>query len=147
MRGLIAGLPRRGALVFAGARGDKPTSTPTRANAYACSVAGVDVTLHGLRRSFGSLAERLELPAGVVAQIQGHKPSATAEKHCRVRPLDLLRLHHERFDVWILERVGVKFIASKKPGKLLTVGSGQRRQITQRQKILANRINATTINQ
>ena len=87
--------------MFAGTRGDKPTSTPTRANASACSVAGVDVTLHGLRRSFGSLAERLELPAGVVAQIQGRKPSATAEKHCRVHPLDLLRLHHERFDAWI----------------------------------------------
>ncbi len=28
--------------------------------------------------------------------LQGHKPSATAEKHHRVRPLDLLRVHHER---------------------------------------------------
>ena len=120
---LIAGLPRRGPFVFAGTRGDQPMSIPTRANAAACAVAGVDVTLHGLRRSFGSLAEWLELPAGVVAQIQGHKPSATAEKHYRVRPLDLLRLHHERFEAWILEQAGVKFIASKKPGKLRAVGS------------------------
>ena len=29
---------------------------------------------------------------GVVAQIQGHKPSALAEKHYRRRPLDLLRV-------------------------------------------------------
>ena len=44
------------------------------------------MTLHGLRRSFKSLTEWLEVPVGVVAQIQGHKPSATAEKHYTVRP-------------------------------------------------------------
>ena len=121
--GLIAGLPRRGPFVFAGTRGDKPMSIPTRANAAACAVAGVDVTLHGLRRSFGSLAEWLELPAGVVAQIQGHKPSATAERHYRVRPLDLLRLHHEKFEAWILEQAGVKFDAQAEPGKLRAVNN------------------------
>ena len=29
-------------------------------------------TLHGLRRSFKSLTEWLEIPAGVVAQLMGH---------------------------------------------------------------------------
>ena len=74
-----------------------------------------------LRRSFGSLAEWLELPAGVVAQIQGHKPSATAERHYRVRPLDLLRLHHEKLEAWILEQAGVQFEREAEPGKLRTV--------------------------
>jgi intergrase/recombinase len=32
---------------------------------------------------------------GVVAQIQGHKPSAIAENHYTVRPLKLLALQHE----------------------------------------------------
>ena len=32
-------------------------------------------------RSPHVLTEWLEVPAGVVAQIMGHKPSATAEKH------------------------------------------------------------------
>jgi integrase len=36
------------------------------------------LTLLGLRRSFKSLTEWLEIPAGVVAQLMGHKPSATA---------------------------------------------------------------------
>ena len=44
------------------------------------------------------LTEWLETPAGVVAQIQGHKPSATAEKHYKVRPLELLRVHHEKIE-------------------------------------------------
>ena len=76
---------------------------------------------HGLRRSFKSLTEWLEIPAGVVAQIQGHKPSATAEKHYTVRPLDLLRVHHERIEAWILEQAGVQFDAKAVPGALRVV--------------------------
>ena len=67
-----------------------------------------NVTLHGLRRSFGSLAEWVEVPVGIVAQIQGHKPSATAEKHYRVRPLDLLRMWHTRIEGWMLEQAGIE---------------------------------------
>jgi len=65
---------------------------PRSQHVSACKVAGIEgLTLHGLRRSFKSLTEWLEIPAGVTAQIMGHKPSATAEKHYTVRPLDLLR--------------------------------------------------------
>ena len=88
----------------------------------ACTVAGIDgLTIHGLRRSFKSLTEWLEIPAGVVAQIMGHKPSATAEKHYTVRPLDLLRVHHERIEAWILEQAGIVFDAKAEPGKLRAV--------------------------
>ena len=90
--------------VSASGRITKPNTPHTRA----CKVAGIDdLTLHGLRRSFASLTEWLEIPAGIVAQIQGHKPSATAEKHYKRRPLDLLRLHHERIEHWILEQAGI----------------------------------------
>jgi integrase len=64
------------------------------------------VTLHGLRRSFGTLAEWCEVPVGVVAQIQGHKPSAIAEKHYRRRPLDLLRKWHDQIECWMLAQAG-----------------------------------------
>ena len=83
----------------------------------ACKAAGIDdLTIHGLRRSFGTLAEWVEVPAGVVAQIQGHKPSATAEKHYRRRPIDLLRLWHTRIEEWILEQA--KISSSKQPVSL-----------------------------
>ena len=49
------------------------------------------------------------MPAGVVAQIQGHKPSALAEKHYRRRPLDLLRQWHSRIEAWMLEQAGIDF--------------------------------------
>jgi hypothetical protein len=52
---------------------------------------------------------------GVVAQIMGHKPSATAEKHYRERPLDLLRMWHSRIEAWILEQAGIEFKAEQAP--------------------------------
>ena len=87
-------------------------SDPSAAHRCSCATAGLEgLTLHGLRRSFASLTEWLEIPSGVVAQIQGHKPSATAEKHYKRRPLDLLRVHHERIEAWILEQARVAFDA------------------------------------
>lgn len=127
VRHLLASLPRRGPWVFAGtdAKGEpQPMSPPNRTLADVCSVAGIEhLTLHGLRRSFGTLSEWLELPAGVVAQIQGHKPSATAEKHYRVRPLDLLRVHHERLEAWMLEQAGIAFDPRTELGKLHVVAA------------------------
>ena len=122
---LLAALPRRNEFVFASSRNENtPLTEPNHAHDKACKVAAIDgLTLHGLRRSFGSLSEWLEVPAGVVAQIQGHKPSATAEKHYRVRPLDLLRVHHERIEAWILEQAGIVFDAQAVPGKLHVVGA------------------------
>lgn len=74
----------------------------------ALAAAGLpELTLHGLRRSFGTLAEWVECPAGISAQIMGHKPSAIAEKHYRRRPLDLLRQWHTKIEGWILEQAGI----------------------------------------
>lgn len=70
---------------------------PRIAHNRALTEAGLpDLTLHGLRRSFGTLAEWVECPVGISAQIMGHKPSALAEKHYRQRPLDLLRMWHTK---------------------------------------------------
>ena len=120
---LLAALPRRNEWVFS-----SPTSAsgcltePNNPHTRACKAAGLEgLTLHGLRRSFASLTEWLEVPAGVVAQIQGHKPSATAEKHYKVRPLELLRVHHERIEAWILEQAGIVFDAKAAPGALRVV--------------------------
>ena len=107
---LLAALPRRNEWVFS-----SPTAAegrlmePTKAHTRAINAAGLPhVSLHGLRRSFGTLAEWVECPAGVVAQIQGHKPSAIAEKHYRRRPLDLLRMWHSKIEAFILAQAGIE---------------------------------------
>ncbi|WP_082151417.1 integrase family protein [Caenimonas sp. SL110] len=95
---------------------------PNTPHTRACKAAGLEgLTLHGLRRSFKSLTEWLAVPVGVVAQIQGHKPSATAEKHYTIRPLELLRIHHERIEAWILRHAGIQFDADATTGKLRVV--------------------------
>ncbi len=114
---LLAALPRRNS------KHGKPLpwvfSSPTAASGRiqepriahnkALAAAGLPpLTIHGLRRSFGTLAEWVEAPTGIVAQIQGHKPSAIAEKHYRRRPLDLLRMWHTRIEAWILEQAGIE---------------------------------------
>lgn len=91
---------------------------PAGAHQSACEVAGIDgLTLHGLRRSFKNLAEWVEMPVGVVAQVMGHKPSATAEKHYTSRPLDLLHVWHSRYEAWILEEAGIEFVVEQKGEK------------------------------
>ena len=47
------------------------------------------------------------MTAGIIAQIMGRKLSAIAEKHYRRRPLDLLRVWHEKIEGWILNEAGV----------------------------------------
>ncbi|MCL6264464.1 integrase family protein [Craterilacuibacter sp. RT1T] len=106
---LLTDLPRVNEWVFSSptARSGR-IQDPRDAHNRALASAGLpNLTLHGLRRSFGTLAEWVECPAGVVAQIQGHKPSATAEKHYRRRPLDLLRMWHIRIENWFLEQAGL----------------------------------------
>ena len=63
---------------------------PHSAHYKSCEEAGVNITLYALRGSFASLCEWTECPAGIAAQIQGHKPSGVREKHYIRRPLDLL---------------------------------------------------------
>lgn len=110
---LLSNLPRKNRWVFSSATAEGGRlMEPTKAHNDALEIAGLPhITLHGLRRSFSSLSEWVEIPTGVVAQIMGHKPSATAEKHYKVRPLDLLRSWHTKLEAWILEQGKVQFAA------------------------------------
>ena len=112
---LMQSLPRRNDWVFSSERAKGGTITdPRYAHAEALRVAGLPhVSIHGLRRSFGTLCEWVEMPSGISAQIMGHKPSALAEKHYRRRPLDLLRMWHDRIEAWILEQANVQFEPAK----------------------------------
>jgi integrase len=95
---------------FSKTAADGRLAAPNSALHRACKLAGIPpITLHGLRRSFASLAEWTETPTGIVAQIMGHKPSATAERHYKVRPIDLLRAWHDKLEAWILEQAKIDF--------------------------------------
>jgi integrase len=113
---LISDLPRMNEYVFASKTSKSGyISDPRKPHQLAIEKAEIpNLSIHGLRRSFGTLAEWVECPAGVSAQIMGHKPSAIAEKHYRARPIDLLRQWHSKIEKFILDEAGVKEPKAKK---------------------------------
>lgn len=119
---LLNQLPRRNQWVFSSPIGKSGKLVdPRKSFGPAIIAAGIEgLTLHGLRRSFATLSEWVEVPTGVVAQIMGHKPSATAEKHYKQRPLDLLRLWHERIEAWFLEQANLS-MPQHKQSRMLEV--------------------------
>lgn len=119
---LLAALPRRNEFVFSSPTAASGHLTDAHdANYRVCAVTGLDVTLHGLRRSFASLCEWIEMAAGIAAQIQGHAPQGVREQHYIRRPLDLLRMWHVKIEQWILEQAGIHFVPVEQPGALRIV--------------------------
>jgi len=118
---LLATLPRTNQFVFA-STGKAGRIADTRAShAKALRSASIEgLTIHGLRRSFSLLGEAAGAPAGAIAQVMGHKPSATAEGY-RPRSVDALRPFLEQIEAHILALAGVQFDRQAEPGKLRAV--------------------------
>jgi integrase len=111
---LLSLLPRRNEWVFSSTTSSSGRlADPRIAHNRACAIAGLELTLHGLRRSYASLCEWTETPAGIAAQIQGHKPQGVREKNYIRRPLDLLRMWHIKIEEWILKQAGVEYVLEK----------------------------------
>lgn len=121
---LLTALPRRNEWVFSSPKAHSKTGRLADFRAphvLALTNAGLPhVSLHGLRRSFSTLSEWCEVPTGVVAQIMGHKPSAIAEQHYKIRPIDLLRMWHVKIEAWMLEKASIAFKEEQVGLKLLT---------------------------
>lgn len=108
---LIAALPVLNEYVFASPKAESGhIESPTKTHQKALKAAGLPhVSIHGLRRSFGTLAEWVEVPAGVAAQIMGHAPSALAEKHYIQRSIDMLRAWHDKIEAFMLTQAKITF--------------------------------------
>jgi integrase len=119
---LLATLPRRNEFVFASASKAGRISDARSSHTKVLQSAGIKhLTFHGLRRTFTQRG-RSVVPAGAVAQIEGHKPSATAEGYA-VLPLDDLRPYAALIEAKILELAGVTFDAEAEQGQLRVVNS------------------------
>ena len=120
---LLATLPRVNAFVFASSGKAGRIADARASHARALQSAGIEsLTIHGLRRSFSLLGESAGAPAGAIAQVMGHKPSATAEGY-RPRSVDALRPYLAQIEAHILEQAGVEFLPSVEPGKLALVAA------------------------
>lgn len=99
----LQALPCTNEWVFSSTSKSGHLTSPNKAHAAAIKAAGVPhVSLHGLRRSFKAMADWVAPAVGVTAQIMGHRPSATAEKHYTYRSIDFLREWHVKIENWIL---------------------------------------------
>lgn len=80
---------------------------PRAPHADVLADAGIShVSIHGLRRTFSLLGEAAGAPAGAIAQVMGHKPSALAEGY-RPRSIDALRPYLAQIEAFILDRAGI----------------------------------------
>ncbi len=126
---LISGLPRFNEWVFASVRLKKGTqgappewvqasasgrlAEPRAPHTDVLADAGIPhVSIHGLRRTFSLLGEASGAPAGAIAQVMGHKPSAIAEGY-RPRSIDALRPYLAQIEAFILAEAGVVFDTTK----------------------------------
>lgn len=117
---LLATLPRTNEYVFASTGKEGRLTDARSSHDKALLSAGINhLTFHGLRRTFVQRG-RAVVPAGAVAQIAGHKPSATAEGYA-VLPIDDLRPFAEQIEAHILTLAGVQFVADAEPGRLRVV--------------------------
>ena len=118
---MLASLPRVGPYVFASASKSGRITDARASHAKVLQSAGIEhLTFHGLRRSFSLLGEAAGAPAGAIAQVMGHKPSATAEGY-RPRSIDALRSFLEQIEAHILSLAGVQFDRNTALGKLRVV--------------------------
>ncbi|MDZ4097193.1 MAG: integrase family protein [Methylophilaceae bacterium] len=109
MAWMLATLPRINEHVFASTGSKAGRIADARgSHQKALKSAGVDaLTIHGLRRSFSLLGESAGAPAGAIAQVMGHKPSATAEGY-RPRSTDALRPFLELIESHVLSLAKAK---------------------------------------
>jgi integrase len=109
---VLAALPRVNQFVFASTSKAGRISDTRASHSKALQSAGITgLTIHGLRRSFSLLGEAAGAPAGAIAQVMGHRPSATAEGY-RPRSVDALRPYMEQIEAHILEQAGVTVYAA-----------------------------------
>lgn len=119
---LLGTLPRSNEFVFASTGQAGRIADTRRSHANALLSAGITgLSIHGLRRSFSLMGESSGAPAGAIAQVMGHKPSATAEGY-RPRSVDALRPFLEQIEAHILKLAGIAFDAKAEPGQLRVVG-------------------------
>ncbi|CAE6768686.1 hypothetical protein R69619_03739 [Paraburkholderia nemoris] len=117
LRSLLACLPRVNDWVFSSVTAASGRlQEPRYAHDKALAAAGLPhLTLHDLRRSFKTLSEWCELPAGITAQLMGHKASALVERHYTRRSVDLLRVWHVKFEQWLLTEAKIEFDPAAAP--------------------------------
>jgi integrase len=94
LSGLLGSLPRLNEYVFPSPNMKRSTTghlgDPRISAGHVAQAAGVEVTLHGLRRSFALLSEKAGIPTGAAAQLMGHSTRSIIDDYRPRTPDDLI---------------------------------------------------------
>jgi integrase len=105
--GLLESLPRVNEYVFPSPNIKRSATghlgDPRVSAGHVSAAAGVEVTLHGLRRSFALAAEKAGIPTGAAAQMMGHSTKSIIEDY-RPRLPDELIEYSDRVQQFIFKR-------------------------------------------
>jgi integrase len=123
VQALLEGLPRAtlpdGApnpYVFSSLGKSGRIAEPRSPHQQVLTDAGIPhVSIHGLRRTFALMGEQAGAPAGAIAQVMGHRPSAVHEGY-KPRSVDALRPYLERVESFVLQAAGVDFTQPERRG-------------------------------
>lgn len=117
---LLATLPRVNQFVFASSGKTGRIVDVRASHERVLRAVGIQhLTFHGFRRA-NKQRGRSVAPHGAVDQIQGHKPSGTADGYA-ILPIDDLRPFAELIETHILTLAGVQFDAKAAPAALRVV--------------------------
>jgi integrase len=131
VQALLEGLPRAtlpdGApnpYVFSSLGKSGRIAEPRSPHQQVLADAGIPhVSIHGLRRTFALMGEQAGAPAGAIAQVMGHRPSAVHEGY-KPRSVDALRPYLERVESFVLQAAGVDFTQPERRGAGLRLVMG-----------------------
>ncbi len=100
---LLRSLPRENEWVFYSKTSASGHITePSIAHRKVCEDVEVDLSLHGIRRSFASLCAWIAIPSGVPQQIMGHTPRTVHDTYYKFWPIEVLAFFHAKIEKWIL---------------------------------------------
>lgn len=77
--------------------------------------SGLHVTLHDLRRTFATIAERLDIPAYALKRLLNHKQNSDVTSGYLVIDVERLRKPMEKITDFVLKATGVKEVAAVLP--------------------------------
>jgi len=98
--------PERAEYVFAGDTG--PLAEPKKQIAKVVAASGVSFSSHTLRRTFGSIAESLDIPYLALKRLLNHKSNDVTAKHYTVINVERLREPMQKITDFVLKAAGTR---------------------------------------
>lgn len=105
---LLKSLPRASDYIFhSSASGSGALVNPDKSYVKARNSVGLSVTIHGLRRTYSNMADRVGVPEEVQRFLQGHAASGVRERHYKLRSAGDVMKYQTDMERFFLEKLNI----------------------------------------